>query len=215
MSVVANGFFRIYGVSGDTEIRVSKAGYQTVVRRTMVAGHQTEAFELELTQSRPVVSGVYVMTFSAAPECASNLPVQYRTRTYTATLAPDGARIRTELSGARFPIGAIFGPGNQFTGSVEPNRVGFFLGSYHGDEPGGFYPPSLLEEIAAPVYLMMAGRVSAAPTATGYSGTLEGAIELLRVMGPWEFDVTAACHSTSHRFEISRSTPGGEPAGQI
>ena len=48
------GTFRFYGVSGETEIRVTKAGYDTTVHHVIVTNHQTT--EVEIVPSRPRAS---------------------------------------------------------------------------------------------------------------------------------------------------------------
>ena len=81
MSLTANGYFRFYGVSGETEIRVSKDGYETQVRRSQVTSNRTEEFALALSSPRPMVDGLYALTIAAAAECRAALPEAARERT--------------------------------------------------------------------------------------------------------------------------------------
>ena len=215
MAVTANGFFYFYGVSGETEIRVSKEGYETQIRRTLVSSHQTEAFQLAISAPRPVVDGTYTLRISAAAECRASLPESTRARVYTVVLSQSGARLTGALEAARITMTAPYYPSNAFSGTVEPKRVLFTLSSYGGDAPGDFYPPSLLEEISpappsgerGPILLTIYGSVVAAATGNGYTGTLNGAFEVLITPGHWEYgsaEQVSACVSASHPVDLLR-----------
>jgi hypothetical protein len=49
-----NGAYRLYGVSGDTEVRVTRDGYQEQRKKFQVTSHQTLDFDLVLTRPRPM-----------------------------------------------------------------------------------------------------------------------------------------------------------------
>jgi hypothetical protein len=213
MRVTANPFFRFYGVAGDAEIRVSKDGYDPQVRRTFVASHQTEDFELVISRPRPIIAGTYTLQVAASAECRADLPEPPRERTYTAVVTQDGARLTVKLGGAKFLTQPPFGSGNSFTGTVEPNRVLFSLRNYLGDSQYTFYPPSVLEELTSSdggqfvTSFTFFGSVAVTATTRGYAGTLDGSIEVLSMPGPWDYNSPypiARCISSSHRVVLTR-----------
>jgi hypothetical protein len=203
MSVIATGFFRFYGVEGETEIRVSKAGYETQVRRAAVTSHHTEEFVLALSRPRPAVGGAYTLTVTAAAECRANLPVEARQRTYRALVAQDGPKLTVTLDGATFPADPLIGPGNRFFGSVEPDRVQFVAYTYY-DEGTGVYPPSVLEALDPPSHFTFHGKAVAASMGGGYAGTLDGALAVLRVLSVYDYQVVTYCSSANHEFLLSK-----------
>jgi hypothetical protein len=203
MSATANGFFRFYGVEGDTEIRVSKEGYDTQVRRATVTSHHTEEFGLALSRPRPAVEGAYTLTVIAAAECRANLPAEARQRTYGALVAQDGPKLTVTLDRAKFPTEPLYGPGNRFSGSVGPGGVIFHLFGYY-DEGTGVYPPTILEELDVPSYFTFYGKAVAAPAGDSYAGRLDGEIAVLRVLSVYDYQVSAFCQSADHEFLLTR-----------
>ena len=204
MSVTANGFFRFYGVEGDTEIRVSKDGYETEARRVQVTGHHTEEFRLRLSQARPTVAGEYQLRIEAAGECRANLPTELQSRSYRAVLTQTGPNIRATLGGAKFPNDPLLGAGNNFPGTVEPHQTTFTLYGYYDDFGMGVSPPSVLEVIDAPMYLTFYGRVTVTPTAQGYSGAFDGVVALLRILSVYDYQLQSYCESSRHTFTLIR-----------
>jgi hypothetical protein len=214
MAVTANGFFYFYGVSGDTEIRVSKQGYDTQVRRVVVTAHHTEEFRLVTSRPRPVLDGAYTLRLAAAEECRAALPEPMRERTYAAVATQHGPRLtlKLQIPPVRTPVPRY--PGSTINGSVEPNRVSLVLEGYYGEESN---PPSILEELTTPeteagvfsMFFAAYGLASASPTANGYAGTLDGGLEIITLPGPWDYGAPvyerrAVCQSSSHRFVLTR-----------
>ena len=68
------------------------------------------------------VAGTYSLTFTAASSC-SQLPVDLRSRTYTATISQTGSTLDVVLSGASFWQHPALGRLNRFTGAVFQDRV--------------------------------------------------------------------------------------------
>jgi hypothetical protein len=205
MAVTANGFFRFYGVEGDTEVRLSKPGYEAESRRFTVTSHHTEEFALRLSTERPRVDGGFTLRVTAASECRASLPPELHSRTYSAAIAQDGPRLTVTLGRAAFPQDPLLGPGNRFSGKVEPDRIIFFVDSYDDDGSGtGVYPPSVLEVLAAPLHFSFYGRVVARRTADGYAGALDGAIARLRVLSVYDYQLDSYCVSSGHEFSLTR-----------
>jgi hypothetical protein len=197
-----NGAYRLYGVSGDTEVRVTRDGYQEQRKKFQVTSHQTLDFDLVLTRPRPDVSGTYTLTVVAAAECATVLPEATRRRNYIAVIRQDGARLVVRLEGAKFvSSGAqIF---NSFVGAVEPDGVTFKLSEFYND---GFYMylPDVFEELAPSTFLALSGSARTTASAAGYSGTLAGPIEILEPTSSGTYTKVSSCSSTGHQFVLSR-----------
>jgi hypothetical protein len=196
-----NGRYRLYGVSADPEIRVTREGYEPHVQRLLMAEHATLDVELKLTRPRENLSGVYTLTLTAAPDCSSALPDEARTRTYTATVTQTASRLSVTLGGATFFTG--FGQrANTFVGTTDVERVTFSLFS-HYDDGWYYYYPSVIEQIAPQLFLVPAGSVMGTISTSGISGRLDGVIELREATGS-RLAAVATCRSSDHRFVLVR-----------
>jgi hypothetical protein len=210
MAMIANPSFKFYGVAGETEIRLTKAGYETQVRRISVTRHETAEFDLVPSGERLAIAGTYTLRIAAAAACQLDLPEPLRTRTYTAVISQTGAQLTAVLSGAH--MGGEWNPADTFSGSVEPGIVRFALRGYSGAGTASFIPPTVLEVIPSsdphPRYFTFFGSVVTTPVGDGYSGTLDGSLELFTVPGPWDADYTftklASCRSAGHQFTLTR-----------
>jgi hypothetical protein len=215
MVTTSNPSFRFYGVEGETEVRVSKAGYETQARRIVVLGHQTMTFDLVPSDPWPIVGGTYALRIVAAAECRDLLPEVARDRTYTAVVTQQGFQLKVALTGAHL---GLWGS-NSFSGTSEHDRTLFTLDTYVGAKSGMFGDPSVLEFVTAPnTYFTFFGSAVTKATENGYAGLLDGNIELLAVLnGPWdyyggdEYTRLASCRSTAHQFTLMRS---GETASR-
>ena len=82
-------------VVGPVTLRVSKQGYQTTVVKPTVPSDPALSYPLTLTLrslATPInLAGKYTLTFKADQGCSSDLPDEFRTRTYSATIAPRNA----------------------------------------------------------------------------------------------------------------------------
>jgi hypothetical protein len=191
--------YRLYGVSGDTEILVTRDGYKDERRRVQVDSHQTANFELTLSAPRENVEGTYTLTVTANQDCRVVLPEQARVRTYTAVLKQQGPRVTVTLEGPEF-----YSDGrrvyNSFSGTLEGDRLSFVLA-----EPyySFYYFPDVMEVFASSptVYLYLAGTVTTGRSGSGRSGPLSGSIVTVQ---PLRFTTLASCSSGSHGFELLR-----------
>jgi hypothetical protein len=204
-----DGRYRLYGVAGDTTLRVSKDGYQTNTQNLVVT-NDTPLLTMTLTLVRPRldISGAYTLTLTADPNCSSGLPEPLRTRSYGAVLTQVGPQVNVTLTGASFAISRR-GGGDHFTGRIEPTQLVFSLpqfdGYYYGSYGDAYYP-NIIEEVAGPNYLAIWGKVAAVGTSGSFSGALDGAFEL------YSFDPrtrgnqspAARCRSGANRFQLSR-----------
>jgi len=214
MAMIANPSFKFYGIAGDTEIRVTKSGYETQVLRILVTRSQTSQIDLVPSQGRLITAGTYTLRLVAAAACQQQLPENVRSRTYTAVISQSGAQLTAVLSGAN--MGGAWRPADRFTGFVQSGEVRFGPDRYSGEGAAStFRPPSILEVIAEPenwdpTYFTFFGAVVTTPDGNGYSGILNGTLEVITMPGPgvgwWDstFQRDYSCRSATHQFTLTR-----------
>ncbi len=204
LTTTGQGGFRLYGVAGDVEIRVTADGYLEERKRIRVAGHVSLDFSLTLTRSRSQVSGTYTLRITAAPECQATLPAEARTRTYTAVLEQrESGRVDVELQGARF-VADRNRTFNRFGGFVQVNSVRFYIegpqGYYYG-----YYGPDVVEQLSETTLFTMSGTAVSDFSSVGVvSGMLDGLIETVRSGVPGNLERIASCRSNAHQFVLTQ-----------
>jgi len=194
------GGYRLYGVSGDTEIRVRKPGYVEQSKKVTVTSHQDLHFQLELAAPRENVDGRWTLTVRAAPACAGKLPPEILERRYSAVLTQAGAKVTARLEGPAFYTRGTWTQ-NTFTGIIEAERLIFTL------TPSFFYYtydtiPAVFEEIAPGQFFSMSGTAEMTGEGSRRSGRLKGTIEIRGA--PPQVTPTASCPSDDHVFELTR-----------
>ena len=200
----AMGSFVVYGVAGDVEIRVTKAEYETTIRRTTITSHRSEEFDLLAFSALLDVRGNFTMRIAAAADCRAGLPEHVRERTYAAMATQKGPAVTVSL-----------GRDVSFGGTAERNRVLFLLRGY-GSNPWN-PPSSIFEHLTAGMsgtgaggpYVAIYGSVVVTPAGSGYAGTLDGSIDVLLMDGYWDYggnghQVLASCKSATHQFNLAR-----------
>ncbi|HSC28372.1 MAG TPA: Ig-like domain-containing protein [Vicinamibacterales bacterium] len=195
------GTYALYGVAGDTELRITRDDYEPRVENLFVADHRTLDIELVPSGGRVDPTGTYTLTVEAAPECRSSLPATALTRTYSATIAGNGSsNVIVTLGGANFLT--TFSTANSFHGRLGAGRVSFTLwgpSNYYFY----YYLASVMEQIAPSAYFVPSGKLEAEPSATGFSGALDGTIEIREGTNVGSLSVTASCRSANHRFTFA------------
>ena len=190
------GSYRLYGVTGDSEIRVTKAGYEETRRRLVVSKHERVDFALTLSNPRDDVAGTYTLKVTAADECRSMLPAEAMSRTYQAVITQNGPRLQVKLQGATF-----YRSGNvvsdHFLGTVEAARVTFQI--YEGYSYYN-YNPDILEQLQESLFTFGGTAVTTASGGGSRSGLLTGQFAIYDTR--LRFQV--GCTSTGHRFELTR-----------
>ena len=69
-----SGHYRLYGLSGETGLRLTKDGYEPAARTVVVADHRAiNNLQLSPVATRVRVSGNYTLTITAADECGVGL----------------------------------------------------------------------------------------------------------------------------------------------
>lgn len=195
------GRYRLYGVPGNAEIRITKEGYQPHVQNLALAEHRMQNFALTLAAPRADLAGTYTLTISVADHCRQMLPEEVWTRRYTAALSQQGAFVAVDLTGATFVVDRN-GIGDGFRGRVEPGQAVFSLTGYD------YYyyrtASDVTEEISTSLYLTIGGLVTAAVAPNRISGALSGEIATLTT-DPRMFPRRAAsCRSVAHQFQLAR-----------
>jgi len=196
------GRYRLYGVPGSAEIRVTKDGYQPLVQNLVLTAHQTTNFTLALVSPRPALAGNYTLTINVADECRSGLPEETWTRQYLATITQDGALLDVTLSGATFVLDQS-GNGDGFRGRAQPGQAVFTL------KANDFYYyrtiGDIVEELSPSLFVSMSGSVVADVIQGGrIAGSLNGEIATFgsdprRFPPPQRF-----CRSAGHQFVLTR-----------
>ncbi|HXW08657.1 MAG TPA: carboxypeptidase-like regulatory domain-containing protein [Vicinamibacterales bacterium] len=201
LSTTSTDDYRLYGVSGVTELRVRKAGYHEQRKRLDVVTHHILDFDLELSAPRADIAGRYRLEVTASPECSGALPEEARIRTYTADIAQTGPRLEVTLSGASFR--ALAGRSrNQFYGVAEPGHPltfrldpGWFYYYHYGN-----YFADVVEQLDESRSLTIGGSVEAAPGSSRIAGVLDGEL----VVRNLQFTTLASCRSSRHQFVLAR-----------
>jgi len=198
----ADGRYRLYGVAGEAEVSIEKAGYRQLVQQIAVTDHQSIDFVMEFTGQREDLTGPYTLTITASPACRDALPDVARSRSYGALLVmPESPSILVTLRGADFDVNS-YGDGNRFFGRVEADgQVTFDLYPNDLGYPWGWYFPDLVELIG-PQRLVIGGVARTRVSADGarVSGTLEGDISIWSTLSIR----TALCQAHDHEFVLSR-----------
>lgn len=198
LSTTANPNYRLYGVSGPTELRATRDGYIEQKIRLDVASHQTVDFELTLERPRVELAGAYTLEVTAAGHC-TQLPEEARTRRYTAMLTQTGPSIAATLSGATFKTDRGR-PLNSFQGTVDTDGAVVFRLSEAYSYYFYSYYPDVLEELTPTTSLAIGGEVSARAGRSGIVGMLNG---VFQVLDPGLREI-AGCRSADHQFVLSR-----------
>ncbi|MBA2301056.1 MAG: carboxypeptidase regulatory-like domain-containing protein [Acidobacteria bacterium] len=197
------GRYRLYGVAGDTQVRVTKEGFQPRVQSVTVSDHQAQDFDLSLVRPREDLSEVYALTIIAAGSCRDALPEEIRTRSYTAHLTQDGPFVEARLSGAMFAVSRA-GRGDHFRGRFEQDGVSFSLSphiyKYYGYEQ---YPDVAEKLLSGAGYFVLDGLVVVTGTHARLSGTLSGSFRFFKFDPAWGGSTTSEC-AGGHEFVLSR-----------
>lgn len=204
LSAGASPEYRLYGVAGPTELRVTRDGYHEQKTRLDVARHERVDFDLTLSGPRTEAAGTYTLEVSANPACRGRLPEAAQTRRYAATIVQDGPRVSVTLSGAfRTHDGR---QRNSFSGMVEPGGIATFrldapyCGFYYYYYDCSPMDAEVVEEIAPETTLVIAGSAFVRDSGSMMSGALSGSITTYDAA----LKPAATCSAGRHSFVLSR-----------
>jgi hypothetical protein len=199
-----DGRYRLYGVAGDVEVRITKDGYWPHAQQYRIADHEMLNAQLELLNPRRDVSGTYALTIAAAEACRAELPEELRQRNYTAVLTMPGNQLDVQLRNATFA--GPGGRGGRFGGRAEPTQLLFVLSPFQPDSYAyyGLFFGDVVERLTDSTHLVVSGHARAPESGSGFSGTLNGSITVFWG-GLRSFpSVAAECRSAAHRFALQR-----------
>jgi hypothetical protein len=217
-SVVSSGFYRLYGVVGDLQVRASAAGYVGQTTQASVSPFTTprrdSTLNFDLTPVIPDLSltGNFRVTLTPSPSCTT-LPAEVGTRQYTAVITQNGPALTIVLGGAEFAT--VSGrPNNQFTGRARSNAVELAVGSYDY-----YYYYSILgfaeRLLPAPVgqwgfnasrYLTVIGAAQGSASTSSFSATMNGTVSVVDAPTGWTGRQTtiASCRAANHQLTFVR-----------
>lgn len=201
--------YKLFGVSGDTEIRVRRPGYQEHKRRIVATANERLDFDLALSGPRDQLNGPWTLTITAAEECREKLPDEAMERRHRVVLRQDGAHNDGPRVTATLEGGTFYASGNQtfnsFQGRSEPDLLTFRLTGAAPYEPyySDFSPGDVFEQLSPdPVFLSVGGSVVLSASGDRRSGSFNGVVATFG--GPPGYPQLRSCESTRHRFELAR-----------
>jgi hypothetical protein len=189
------GFYRLFGVPINPEVRVTAPGYQPVTESIQITGDFRHDFRLALSGPRLSLSGDYTLTVEITGACGNSPPLQQslRLRQYDAVITQTGLGLQVVLTEPRFLV--VGGAGNRFGGSVSATSATFDLIWHDGSYP------SIVERLADGTFLVSQGTATAAGSAAGVSGTLAGSIFHYAAGFPGTLNLLGVCDSP--RFSLT------------
>jgi hypothetical protein len=199
-----DGHFAFSALSGEVRVRAQKEGYDPMVRGMSMTTNQVADFELTPATTQEDVSGSYQLTLHAATYCKQSyfgvlpLPVDARSRTYSAFITQIDAQVSVELSGAEFvrdPPPSTTHANAVFSG----RRLGQTITFQLGGNPEDGYP--WIERITPTMYLGVGGTLVGTITGHDIEGDLDGILTTLDDRD----SITGNCDSTGHYFVFERT----------
>jgi hypothetical protein len=197
-----NGGYRLYGVAGPIQIKVSKPGYDDIVKTFTVTQNDTLDFpEAHQTAPIPSLAGSYTLTLTADPACLSGAPgllfdFLQTPRNYSASITQDGPVLTVTLTDSSVLAGR-----NGFVGRVRPDGVDFTLGDGYF---GYGVDDGVSEQISSTKVFTFGGFVSAAISGSSVAGTFNGTLEIFGMTSPGIFTSAGSCPSVQHRLTFTR-----------
>ena len=201
----ANGRFRIYGVPSNADLRITRAGYEPIVRRLQLSTHASEQFSLVLPGPRPSLAGNYVFSVDVATPCQS-LPTELQHRRYDAVVTQNGVDLEVTLTEPRFRLNAA-NDGNRFRGQADAGgarftleryaRTGYYNYYYYYGGPNDY--PSIAERLEDGTVLVPFGNATTTVTPTGLTGAL-----VFAGLGRWGpgFPTSPVSQGTCNEFSM-------------
>jgi Carboxypeptidase regulatory-like domain/Bacterial Ig-like domain (group 2) len=166
----SGGSYRLFGIGGTSILRFGKTGYFDERRSVTMSADQSLDVEITPRSAPASVAGTYRVTFTASASCTI-LAAELKTRTYTARIDQDAARLLVTLSGASFVTMK-----NSFSGKVFGNTVTFDMGE--GGYYYYYYGAPVQEVLPGGQILGIFGTMTASATPQSISGTLAGGFGL-------------------------------------
>jgi hypothetical protein len=209
-TAASDGRYRLYGVPGQSYIRVSREGYLSTTERVDLAAHGTRDFHLEWDTGLSL-AGPYTLAIeanSACPSAPQPLAPDLRRRTFQTVMTQQGSQLTVSLLTLAEPnrLACVSGPFVfvcQFLGRA--TAIGATFSLTNGSS--SFYAyPDLVEALWFGLGngpgLVVLGTATTARSDTGLSGNLAGSMTLYERVLPRPSQAIAGCGAG--RFELTR-----------
>lgn len=181
----------IFTQAGDAlQIRATKSGYTTSTVN-IAANLSPTNITLNPTVPYADVGGNYRVTFVASSSC--QLPDDLRTRTYSAAIAQDGARLTIRFSGSQFSEST-----NWMEGRIHSDAVNLSIGK--SDDTCFYYHQCFIDSVGDGRVLILDG--SGSGTVTG--STLDTLVAGVVTVGGDGIERPVTCTAPDHRLTFSR-----------
>jgi len=187
------GIYRLYGLTGDVELRVRADGYPDQVHGIPVNDDARLDFALPAGE---VLAGSYELSIVAdaksCPVSARNpLPPDVRVRTYDAVVTQKGSQLSVKLAGGSLMFGSFNGTQNGSTATFD----------IHGITTDPFYhyysyidrTLDLVDQLSPARFLIISGKATTSKVPQGVSGQLEGVIGIIGSLTTSYANFVTAC----------------------
>jgi hypothetical protein len=201
-----NGRYDLYGIAGESQIRISGNGYAEQTVRVNVTDHAVISVQVTPLRERVDVSGTYTLVIDGDPACQAALPPGLATRRYTAIVTQAGPDVSVSLQGANFDL---FGATrNTFRGRMDgrSEHVVFNLGGFSDTFYAYAYEPrpDVIENLGGSLYLYFVGGAVTTVSHAGLAGTFNGRIRQLLFQTPWYATRLFECSSSQVSLVFSK-----------
>jgi hypothetical protein len=162
-----SGTYFFTGVSGATQLQVAADGFVTSTQTVQMTQNMTINVALTPTVTPVSVSGAWLVTFSASPDCAAALPADARQLTFAATLTQLSTQLQLLLADPTDPR-------RQYTvsGTIAGSAVAFELPET--DYYGTYVDGDVLHALATTRWLGIFGTVAGTATPTAIPAVFTG-----------------------------------------
>ncbi len=200
-----SGLYRLYGVAGSVQLRVTNLGYQDAAPSIIVTGQASLDVHLTSSGPAPNLAGVYSMAITAASSCFGSLEAltpDLRQRHYLATITQSGRILQVSLSGATFVLTGD-GHGSSFSAHVDSAGVTFQVGD------GYYYAgPDLLESLDDGRSVLISGNGTLTMSAGSLVGSINGSYIIGNSVRVWTNHwVLAGCNGNNPVTFTPQSAP--------
>jgi hypothetical protein len=187
-----NGSYELFGLAGTVTLAASKPGYLDATQTVTVTRDQKFDFQIKPISPPAPVGGDYRMVLTISPSCSS-VPDDQKTRTYTATIQQDNAKLTIRLSDATFVQGK-----NTFSGQGHGNTTTFDFGSYYYYPYYGYYGVYVREVTSDGQVLGIWGQVTGSVSGQTIAGTLVGGFTYK------QNNRTASCSASDNKVVLTK-----------
>jgi Big-like domain-containing protein len=204
-----NGEYRLYGVAGALQIKMTKPGYADIIKTFTSSQNDVLDFpEAHQLQTLPSLAGAYSLTFQPDPGCPTTpsaprslpLPTDVRQpRTYAVQLTQNGPVLHVAGSPPTFVQ-----PSDHFDGRITPDGITFQLDNgYAGYGPDD----AMTAHVSSTQALSYEGQVTASRSGSALVGRLDGEIQFFDLATKPQGEV-GHCDSANHTFSLTLAPTG-------